>query len=333
MIMEALIGGYDASFIQAVDEDNTCPICTLAVRDPVQTDCGHPFCNSCLRQTLRGTTLTCPVCRSHLSASQIYPNRLQKRQVLSLKIKCDRYQKGCEWTGELREREDHAAVCLYFRVPCERNCGKLVMRKDVVEHNERRCCKRTVECEHCNHSVQIRYLKNHSRKCWGMPMTCSGCGAVLPRKEMREHAHGCACVIKCEFSEFGCQFEGNKETVAKHMATDVEAHLGVLMVTVKKQKFVIAKQRVSQDEKMINMKYQIDQAASRITDQKKELDVLKQQVTTLSQQLTMVTHQPSVPLPLPFVPVHHHHRPLFHPFVQFPQHRLYRRPHRHGSPF
>ena len=285
-----------------------CPICTLVVRDPVQTQCGHPFCNSCLRRTVKDDTLTCPVCRSQLATSQIYPNKLQERQVLSLKIKCDRHGKGCEWTGELRDGEDHDALCLYFHVPCERNCGELVMRKDAVEHSERNCCKRTVGCEHCKHSVQIRYLKNHSRKCLEMPMTCVGCGAVFPRKEMHEHVGGqarCpACSIKCEFSEVGCQFEGNRETVMKHMTTDVEAHLSALMVTVKKQKLVIAKQEESQDDVMINMQYQIDQATSKISDQQRDMNSLQQQVTTLSQQLAMVRHQSSVQPQVLVVPPH-----------------------------
>lgn len=287
--------------------------------------------------------MTCPVCRTKLASSQIYPNRLQNRQILSLKIRCDRHRRGCEWTGELRLRDNHNAVCPYVRVPCERVCGKLVMRKDAVEHNEK-CCKRTVECEHCNHSVQLRYLKNHFRKCWEMPLACASCAIVLSRKEMRVHAQKChaGTTTKCTFSEFGCQFEGNKETVARHMASEVEVHLGALMETVKKQKYIITKEKESHFKQMVSMKYQIDQAASKINDQQSELAALKQQVSSLSQQLNMVTRLSGMPPPVTIIPPHHHHhhhhlRPPYHPVVQVPPHRSHQshgcHQRRHGCPF
>ena len=49
-VAEESHGGYDLEFVQAtMDRRYTCPICMLIMRDPIQTRCGHRFCDSCLR--------------------------------------------------------------------------------------------------------------------------------------------------------------------------------------------------------------------------------------------------------------------------------------------
>ena len=45
--------GYDEEFVNEVDEDLICFICKLTLREPVQTRCGHRFCNACLKELFR----------------------------------------------------------------------------------------------------------------------------------------------------------------------------------------------------------------------------------------------------------------------------------------
>ena len=47
------VGGYDVTFVQLLHPDFECPVCLLAMRDPVQTPCGHAFCKSCFNQVAR----------------------------------------------------------------------------------------------------------------------------------------------------------------------------------------------------------------------------------------------------------------------------------------
>ena len=47
--------GNDEEFVNEVnvEEDLICFICKLTLREPVQTRCGHRFCNACLEELFR----------------------------------------------------------------------------------------------------------------------------------------------------------------------------------------------------------------------------------------------------------------------------------------
>ena len=42
------VGGYRVPFIKPVQEKHRCGICSLPLREPVQTRCGHLYCSSCV---------------------------------------------------------------------------------------------------------------------------------------------------------------------------------------------------------------------------------------------------------------------------------------------
>ena len=50
---ETRIGGHDFVFVDELSPGQTCSICLVAMRNPVQTACGHRFCESCLLETFR----------------------------------------------------------------------------------------------------------------------------------------------------------------------------------------------------------------------------------------------------------------------------------------
>lgn len=45
--------GYDFEFVPPLDSQYECPICTLGLRNPSQTKCGHRFCEVCIRIWIR----------------------------------------------------------------------------------------------------------------------------------------------------------------------------------------------------------------------------------------------------------------------------------------
>ena len=43
--------GYDMNFEPELDSKYKCPVCLVAMKNAVQTKCGHRFCKSCLKQS------------------------------------------------------------------------------------------------------------------------------------------------------------------------------------------------------------------------------------------------------------------------------------------
>ena len=68
-------------------EDLKCPICLELVYEPVLTNCGHLFCQRCVRSQTQ-----CPTCRDKL---QCMRNQRDECRVKGLKVKCPISEKGC----------------------------------------------------------------------------------------------------------------------------------------------------------------------------------------------------------------------------------------------
>ena len=52
-MMEEEAAGYDFEFVDELLPCQACSICFLAMRNPVQTMCGHRFCETCLLKAIR----------------------------------------------------------------------------------------------------------------------------------------------------------------------------------------------------------------------------------------------------------------------------------------
>lgn len=45
--------GYDVEFDPPLESKYECPICLMALREAVQTRCGHRFCKACIVKSIR----------------------------------------------------------------------------------------------------------------------------------------------------------------------------------------------------------------------------------------------------------------------------------------
>lgn len=51
---EVAMPGYDYKFLEKPKRRFQCPLCSKAMREPVQVStCGHRFCDTCLQEFLR----------------------------------------------------------------------------------------------------------------------------------------------------------------------------------------------------------------------------------------------------------------------------------------
>ena len=45
-------GGYSIEFVEHIDTRLKCPICKLVLRCPYQTECGHRYCEDCIKDVI-----------------------------------------------------------------------------------------------------------------------------------------------------------------------------------------------------------------------------------------------------------------------------------------
>lgn len=49
--------GYDVEFDPPLESKYECPICLMALRNAIQTPCGHRFCKNCIEKSIRYATV------------------------------------------------------------------------------------------------------------------------------------------------------------------------------------------------------------------------------------------------------------------------------------
>ena len=224
-------GGFDANFVEPLADRLTCPICHLTLQEPRLTQCGHQFCFECLRPLIRDATVLCPVCRTE---TEIFPSNMVKREILSLKIKCDKQEDGCKWMGELRQQDEHNQMCGYETVPCDNHCNEMVMRKDKNHHKENLWPRRIVSCSYCDVQLQYQEVSVHFETCVKYPVGCKyGCGMQIPRGDMDIHASRegkCGkSPLQCGFTDAGCTFRGDRRQLEAHLEQSTVRHLSLVM--------------------------------------------------------------------------------------------------------
>ena len=66
-----MASGYKATFVIELQSRHKCTICVLAMRNPVQTGCGHLFCKACLEPELQRYNPRCPVDQERISRDEV----------------------------------------------------------------------------------------------------------------------------------------------------------------------------------------------------------------------------------------------------------------------
>ncbi|BFZ02915.1 hypothetical protein BsWGS_05954 [Bradybaena similaris] len=234
--------GFDVTFASELDQRFQCPICLLALRNPVQTACGHRFCSSCIKKTIpyRNTVLTCPVDKTYTKVNQMFQDLATEREILSLQVMCTNVLDDCIWRGELRALENHRLVCEVEQLLCANGCATKIKRMDVDVH-EGHCTHRMVQCSYCPEKVILYRLKEHKDTCPKLPVACTLCCTILPREDLQKHQepNGGQCtktIIACPYKDIGCRFETERQLMAEHLHKSeiVQEHLNLALQRIVK---------------------------------------------------------------------------------------------------
>mmetsp|Transcript_42791 Transcript_42791/g.103502 ORF Transcript_42791/g.103502 Transcript_42791/m.103502 type:complete len:440 (+) Transcript_42791:164-1483(+) len=165
-------------FSETPDDSLLCAICYGVFEDPCSLSCGHIFCRSCLKRTLRVTNKTCPVCRAGSVSDEDRPVEPLKFLIEKLQVKCsnnnhnseaccqepDRQRRrtdeegrsvasiggntddaACSWVGVLADwKAHHNKDCPCTIIKCDiPGCGFTCMRKHMLSHMSSEIAKHT----------------------------------------------------------------------------------------------------------------------------------------------------------------------------------------------
>ncbi|KAG7481775.1 TNF receptor-associated factor 6 [Solea senegalensis] len=220
----APLQGYDVEFDPPLESKYECPICLMALRNAVQTPCGHRFCKSCIEQSIRDAGQRCPVDNEMLSEDQLFPDNFAKREILSLTVCCP--NSGCLEKMELRHLENHLAQCQFATAPCPQ-CQQSVRKSHLEEHTTLECLKRPVSCPDCVARFVYEDRELHEQQCPFANVKCQYCEMDLIRDQMESHCDtDCPkAPIACNFSTFGCKEMMQRHDLAQHMQEFTQMHM------------------------------------------------------------------------------------------------------------
>ena len=139
------MAGFECEFVEKppVAFQFECPICLLVLREPYQvTCCGKSFCKECIDR-IKAANQACPTCNK--GDFTMFPNLGLQQSLYDFRVYCTHKSKGCEWTGELRELDNHLNSdppadllfkgCPFTLLKCPLSCADHVfLRKDIKSH-------------------------------------------------------------------------------------------------------------------------------------------------------------------------------------------------------
>lgn len=225
------IQGYDVEFDPPLESKYECPICLMALREPVQTPCGHRFCKACIIKSIRDAGHKCPVDNEILLENQLFPDNFAKREILSLTVKCP--NKGCLQKMELRHLEDHQVHCEFALVNCPQ-CQRPFQKCQVNTHIIEDCPRRQVSCVNCAVPMAYEEKELHDQSCPLANIICEYCGTILIREQMPNHYDlDCPTApIPCTFNIFGCHEKMQRNHLARHLQENTQLHMRLLAQAV-----------------------------------------------------------------------------------------------------
>ncbi|KAK9542312.1 hypothetical protein VZT92_000186 [Zoarces viviparus] len=220
----APLQGYDVEFDPPLESKYECPICLMALRNAIQTPCGHRFCKNCIEKSIRDAGQRCPVDNERLLEDQLFPDNFAKREILSLTVRCP--NSGCADKMELRQLEKHVPRCQFATVPCSQ-CQQSVRKSHLEEHKTVECQRRPMTCPDCVADFCYEDRDVHEQQCPFASVTCRYCEMDLIRDQIESHCDtDCPkALIACNFSTFGCKETMQRHNLAQHMQEFTQSHM------------------------------------------------------------------------------------------------------------
>ena len=186
-------------FVEEPPGDYYCAVSLELLLEPHQTDCcGHHLSRSVVERLQRDRK-PCPLCAR--ANFQTHPDIYMRRKVRELKVWCGQRDAGCEWSGDLGNKEAHT----------------------------RSCPKQPWRCPHCGFASLRESSQQHLDQCEQVPVPCpNGCETgQVPRSRLSGHLDkDCPLQpVACPFSHVGCATKLTRCEVDPHTQSMQQHHM------------------------------------------------------------------------------------------------------------
>ena len=295
--------GYQCELIGSVPDNLFCYKCKLVARKLNLTSCcGESYCHDCIANAQQGNA--CPACGEQDFNLLVLPK--YTRQIEGIQVYCTMKEKGCGWTGLLRQLEEHLDPdkegCQFVDIKCPFNCLLAVPKNELQHHMAQLCNKREHFCQYCGLKATYEEVVNiHLPECQYVPLKCpNSCGVTCEREDMEDHLKMCRLEeVACRFSGVGCEDRFPRENEEEHIHQKSQSHLSITaatLVTVNQQlQYRVQKQQEKikdlekklqdQDWKIQNQDQKIQDQDQKIQDQDLKLKDQDQRLQDQSQKL------------------------------------------------
>ncbi|XP_046855647.1 TNF receptor-associated factor 6-like [Xenia sp. Carnegie-2017] len=210
-----------------------CTYCHHLLVNPMQTSCGHLFCESCIDIVLGCSDPRCPEDEQELNQNEVFPDAFARRELRTIRLHCP--SNNCNWFGTYEELEGHSQVCEHALISCvHKQCNIQLHRSLLDEHLKNDCEYRNVKCEYCGKDVPYDSLKDHlDNICDNAPVPCKYCKQLIQRKNIENHENTTCDEVptECEFQAIGCNHNKTlkRREIQQHMKDNLIDHVSLLL--------------------------------------------------------------------------------------------------------
>ncbi|XP_077335282.1 TNF receptor-associated factor 1 isoform X1 [Lithobates pipiens] len=231
------VSGYPTSICDLVPGNKyLCCNCNNVLKKAQQTLCGHRYCTPCLAWIIRNhESPICPKCKqggpealtedSYLSADRAFSDAAINKEISELRVHC--VTANCNWSGVLRDYEDHQILCEFAQILCHTGCERTVQRRHLAKHLETECVNNITVCPKCSLRIfSTDFLKHKCEKRSPDDQMQNKNGMLAKGKNQNSVNNNWK--EKCRFSLLGCTYKGSRDKLKEHEKSSVVAHLSLI---------------------------------------------------------------------------------------------------------